>query len=146
MLEKYGADVLRFYLLASTALGEPYRFSEKDMRQTQRNVYLTLWNVYSMFTRYANVHEYLPPIQGEGGDGGRSAVISTNSLDIWIHARTHQLVQNVTEHANAYRIDSAAREFTTYIDDLSNWYVRRSRTRLQHPENDQEKNYNAMRK
>ncbi|OGY37066.1 MAG: hypothetical protein A3E36_01610 [Candidatus Andersenbacteria bacterium RIFCSPHIGHO2_12_FULL_45_11b] len=140
VLEKYGADVLRFYLLASTALGEPYRFSEKDMRQTQRNVYLTLWNVYSMFTRYANVHEYLPPIQGEGGDGGRSAVISTNSLDIWIHARTHQLVQNVTEHANAYRIDSAAREFTTYIDDLSNWYVRRSRTRLQHPENDQEKN------
>lgn len=140
VLEQYGADVLRFYLLSSSTLGEPYKFSEKDMRQVQRNVYLTLWNVYSMFTRYAKVHAWsLPPIQGEGGDGGRRALASSNSLDQWIFARTAQLVQEVTRHADGYRIDSAAREFTTYIDDLSNWYVRRSRTRLQHPENDQEK-------
>lgn len=130
VLEQYGADVLRFYLLSSSALGEPYKFSEKDMRQVQRNVYLTLWNVYSMFTRYAKVHGFVA-----GADDAKSA----NSLDQWILARTHQLIQHVTQHANAYRIDYAAREFVTYIDDLSNWYVRRSRTRLQHPENDQEK-------
>ena len=129
-LEAYGADVLRFYLLSSSALGEPYRFSEKDMRQVQRNVYLTLWNVYSMFTRYAKVHEFVP---------ATDVAKSTNQLDLWIMSRTQQLIAEVTRHADAYRIDSAAREFTTYIDDLSNWYVRRSRTRLQHPENDQEK-------
>ena len=130
VLEQYGADVLRFYLLSSSALGEPYKFSEKDMRQVQRNVYLTLWNVYSMFTRYAKVHGFIA-----GTDNTKSA----NSLDQWILARTSKLVFDVTKHADAYRIDYASREFVTYIDDLSNWYVRRSRTRLQHPENDQEK-------
>ncbi|HSX24385.1 MAG TPA: class I tRNA ligase family protein [Candidatus Andersenbacteria bacterium] len=140
VLEQYGADVLRFYLLSSTALGEPYRFSEKDMRQVQRNVYLTLWNVYSMFTRYAKVHSFSPPARGGAGGGGSWANSkSANQLDIWILARTEQLIAEVTRHTDAYRIDSAAREFVTYIDDLSNWYVRRSRTRLQHPAHEQEK-------
>ncbi len=128
VLERYGADVLRFYLLSSTALGEPYRFSEKDMKQIQRNVYMTLWNVYSMFTRYALVHGYTP-----------QPVISTNSLDRWIIARTQQLAQEVTQQTDAYRIDTASRLFIAYVDDLSNWYVRRSRGRLQHPENDTER-------
>lgn len=128
-LQAYGADVLRFYLLSSTALGEPYRFSEKDMRQVQRNVYMTLWNVYSMFTRYALVHKWT-----KGNDAQ-----SKNSLDQWIVARTNKLVQDVTTYTDAYRIDSAAREFITYIDDLSNWYVRRSRSRMQHPKDDIER-------
>lgn len=126
VLQGYGADVLRFYLLTSSALGEPYRFSEKDMRQVQRNVYMTLWNVYSMFTRYALVHDWKPG----------SAVSSENSLDRWIVARTQELAAEVTKHTDAYRIDTAARLFIPYIDDLSNWYIRRSRSRLQHPEND----------
>lgn len=130
VLEKYGADVLRFYLLSSTALGEPYKFSEKEMRQVQRNVYLTLWNVYSMFTRYALVHGYTPTYDG---------AISSNSLDQWIIARTNKLVSDVTDNSDTYRIDAAAREFITYIDDLSNWYVRRSRNRLQHPKSEVEK-------
>ncbi len=128
-LEKYGADVLRFYLLSSTTLGEPYRFSEKDMRHIQRNVYMTLWNVYSMFTRYAGVHKWT----------ASSSVVSANSLDRWILARTNQLVQEVTKQTEAYRIDTAARACIEYIDDLSNWYVRRSRSRLQHPESDTER-------
>ncbi|MEO6077758.1 MAG: class I tRNA ligase family protein, partial [Candidatus Andersenbacteria bacterium] len=140
VLEKYGADVLRFYLLSSTALGEPYKFSEKDMRQVQRNVYLTLWNVYSMFTRYAKVHEFVsPPYEGGARGGSSGSVTSSNSLDQWIIARTHKLVQDVSEYSDAYRIDQAAKEFITYIDDLSNWYVRRSRTRLQHPKDDTER-------
>jgi isoleucyl-tRNA synthetase len=129
VLEGYGADVLRFYLLTSSALGEPYRFSEKDMRQVQRNVYMTLWNVYSMFTRYALVHEWKPGNSKE----------SKNSLDRWILARTQQLSSEVTVQTDAYRIDTAARLFIAYVDDLSNWYIRRSRGRLQHPENDTER-------
>lgn len=130
VLKGYGADVLRFYLLTSSALGEPYRFSEKDMRQVQRNVYMTLWNVYSMFTRYALVHNWTPK---------ESTIESTNSLDRWILARTKQLATEVTVHTDAYRIDTAARLFIPYVDDLSNWYIRRSRSRLQHPENDTER-------
>ncbi len=130
VLEGYGADVLRFYLLTSSALGEPYRFSEKDMRQVQRNVYMTLWNVYSMFTRYALVHGWTPK------EGMKE---SANSLDRWILARTYQLAAEVTTHTDAYRIDTAARLFIAYVDDLSNWYIRRSRGRLQHPENDTER-------
>ncbi|MEK7499576.1 MAG: class I tRNA ligase family protein, partial [Patescibacteria group bacterium] len=127
-LKNYGADVLRFYLLSSSALGEPYKFSEKDMRQIQRNVYMTLWNVYSMYTRYAKVHAF----RGGGTQ-------SSNSLDIWILARTNELVSEVTTHTDAYRIDVAAKLFIAYVDDLSNWYIRRSRGRLQHPKDDTER-------
>ncbi|MDA1168986.1 MAG: isoleucine--tRNA ligase [bacterium] len=128
-LKSYGADVLRFYLLSSSTLGEPYKFSEKDMRQIQRNVYMTLWNVYSMYTRYALVHAF----------GGGSVGESSNSLDRWIISRTNQLISEVTMHTDAYRIDSASRLFIAYIDDLSNWYIRRSRGRLQHPKDDAER-------
>ncbi len=130
-LKQYGADVLRFYLLSSTSLGEPYRFSEKDMRQIQRNVYMTLWNVYSMYTRYAKVHEYTFPEE--------RYTYSNNRLDVWIINRTKQLVSDVTKQTDAYRIDAAARLFIAYVDDLSNWYVRRSRGRLQHPKDKQER-------
>lgn len=128
VLEQYGADVLRFYLLSSSTLGEPYLFSEKGLRQIQRNVYMTLWNVYSMFTRYAKVHDFKT-----------TSVVSKNRLDIWILARTNQLASEVVLHTDAYRIDTASRLFIDYVDDLSNWYVRRSRGRLQHPETDVER-------
>lgn len=134
VLKTYGADVLRMYLLTSSTLGEPYKFSEKDMRQLQRNMYLTLWNVYSMFTRYANVHKFSPPAGGGVGGGG-----SMNRLDQWAIARTNQLVNEVVGHTDGYRIDTAARLFVEYVDNLSNWYVRRSRGRLQHPATDAER-------
>src|SRR3989344_3391034 len=118
VLATYGADVLRFYLLSSSTLGEPYKFSEKDMRQVQRNVYMTLWNVYSMFTRYAKVHAFALSDQRESKGG---VAISANSLDQWIIARTQQLAQEATIQTDAYRIDTASRLFVTYIDDLSNW-------------------------
>lgn len=123
MLEKYGADVLRFYLLSSTTLGEPYYFSEKDMQQVQRNVYAMLWNVYSFFTRYATVHDWQPG----------SSQASSDLLDRWILARLAQLESEVVQATDDYRIDTAARLFTPFVDDLSNWYVRRSRERFQRP-------------
>lgn len=132
-LEKYGADVLRFYLLTSSSLGEPYRFSEKDMRQVQRAAYMTLWNVYSFFVRYARVHEWEAARQsGEH--------LSNDALDKWILARLHKLEYDVVTAADEYQIDTAARAFTPFVDDLSNWYLRRSRTRFQKPASEQEKN------
>lgn len=124
-LEKYGADILRFYLLSSTSLGEPYRFSEKDMRQVQRNVVMTLWNVFSFFVRYANTHGWQPQSPED------AVPTSEHPFDQWIIARTQQLAHDVITESNAYHIDAAARAFIPFIDDLSNWYVRRSRERFQ---------------
>lgn len=122
-LQQYGADTLRFYLLSSASLGEPYRFSEKDLQLLRRTTYLTLWNVYSFLVRYANTHQWQP---GE-------SVASEQVLDQWILARVHQLQLEVVRLMDAYHVDQAARHFIAYVDDLSNWYVRRSRSRFQKP-------------
>lgn len=122
-LQKYGADTLRFYLLSSATLGEPYRFSEKDLRLLHRTTYGTLWNVYSFFVRYANANEW---------QVSTKSPVSNNLLDQWLLARLKQLRFEVIQLTDAYRVDQAARLFITYIDDLSNWYVRRSRPRF-HP-------------
>lgn len=129
-MEKYGADVLRFYLLSSSTLGEPYYFSEKEIQQVQRNVHMMLWNVYSFFVRYANVHGWQPSQKYAG---------SENILDIWVLARLAQLEQEVARATDEYRVDTASRLFVPFIDDLSNWYVRRSRPRFQKPDSETEK-------
>ncbi len=123
----YGADVLRFYLLSSSSLGEPYRFSERALRELKQNMYRPLWNVFSFFTRYARVHGWTPlrPASRRGFEGRRAL------LDQWVRARFKQLQHEVLRAADAYQIDTAARAFQPFIDDLSNWYVRRSRARFQ---------------
>ena len=128
LYEKYGADTLRFYLLTSSSLGEPYRFSVKDMEQLHRNFYQRLWNVYSFFVQYANTAGW------KSDETPSSSPLSGgehNVLDEWILARTSQLENEVGAAADAYRIDQAARLFDPFVDDVSNWYVRRSRHRFQ---------------
>jgi isoleucyl-tRNA synthetase len=129
-IAKYGADVLRMYLLSSASFGEPYLFSEKEIQQLQRNVYLTLWNVYSFFVRYANTHEW---------KSGNTKLKTSNVLDEWILVRLNSLEVNVQALADNYHFDQAARAFIPFVDDLSNWYVRRSRNRFQKPVNDEER-------
>ncbi|MBI3255417.1 MAG: isoleucine--tRNA ligase [Candidatus Andersenbacteria bacterium] len=128
-MEKYGADVLRFYLLSSSTLGEPYYFSGKEIQQVQRNVHMMLWNVYSFFVRYANVHEWKP---------GKKYTGSEHILDKWVLTRLAQLEREVMKATDEYRVDTASRLFVPFIDDLSNWYVRRSRPRFQKPGSDTE--------
>lgn len=125
-IEKYGADTIRMYFLNST-LGEPYQFSEKALAQFHRSLYLTLWNVYSFFVRYASVHNWQPGGQVARHSGGQSSSV----LDDWILARTKQLEHDVVTHTDLYRVDYAARQFIDFVNDLSNWYVRRSRNRFQ---------------
>jgi isoleucyl-tRNA synthetase len=129
-IEKYGADVLRLYLLSSASLGESYKFSEKDLRRMQSNTYMTLWNVYSFFVRYANTH---------GITEFNDEVKSDNVLDKWILARLLKFERDVQTATEDYQIDKAARYFVPFVDDLSNWYVRRSRDRFQRPASDKEK-------
>lgn len=124
-IEKYGADTVRMFFLGGT-LGEPYVFSEKELQQLYRNFTMRLWNVHSFFVQYANVQNWTK----------KKAQISKHKaqtiLDRWVLARLKQLEWEVIKACEEYRFDMAARMFIPFVDDLSNWYVRRSRERF-HP-------------
>lgn len=125
-LEKYGADTVRLFFLQST-LGEPYVFAEKELQQLFRNFTMTLWNVYSFFIRYARAAGKTPAFAEASAGKPKPA----NILDKWVLVRMKQLEYEVTVAMDAYRVDTAARLLVAFIDDLSNWYVRRSRERFQ---------------
>jgi isoleucyl-tRNA synthetase len=131
----YGADALRYFLLASTPMGEDYRFSEKKVAETWRRVISTLWNIYLFFETYA-IHSPKYEI--------RNTRYEIRILDRWIVSRLHELNQQVVKLMNEYELTKAARLFDDFIDDLSNWYVRRSRRRFQRPENEQDKRMASM--
>lgn len=131
VIGKYGADAVRFYLLASPAVkAEDLRFSEKGVDEVVKKVILTLWNSYSFFVTYASIDGFQPTGKLE----------SENNLDYWIISETNQLVKNVTEEFEAYDLASVAKHLLLFIDDLSNWYIRRSRRRFWKSENDTDKN------
>jgi isoleucyl-tRNA synthetase len=130
-----GADVLRFYLLGNDqAVAADYmRFNREAMRDTQRNVFGTLWNTYSFLSMYADIDNWEPPkkfIEPE----------SDNILDLWMLARLNETIREVTEAADAYKLARALRPLRELVDDLSNWYVRRSRRRFWKSDDDDDKN------
>ncbi|HEY2003927.1 MAG TPA: isoleucine--tRNA ligase [Candidatus Saccharimonadia bacterium] len=129
-----GADTLRFYLLGNDqAVGADYmRFNRDAMRDIQRNVFGTLWNSYSFLSMYAEIDGWQPK-------GKLVAPRSDNLLDQWIVARLNQTVAEVTEAADAYQLARALRPVRELVDDLSNWYVRRSRRRFWKSEDDGDK-------
>ena len=132
ILDSHGADALRWYLFTASHPGEPRRFSDRLVQQTLRQVLLTLWNVYSFFTNYANIDEFEP---GQIPDGWRPEA----ELDRWVLAELNQLVQVVDDHLDNYNPTDAGRRIADFIDVLSNWYVRRSRRRFWKSENDADK-------
>ncbi|MDP2599019.1 MAG: class I tRNA ligase family protein [Candidatus Liptonbacteria bacterium] len=120
IIEKYGADSLRFYLMNSVVMqADNLNFSEKGVESAYRKVGLLLRNVYKYFETYFPGAMYKPkPDPGEG-----------NVLDLWIKARTQGLVDGVTRYLDAYDTVHATRLIQEYVDDLSTWYLRRSRRR-----------------
>ena len=132
ILDTHGADALRWYLFTASHPGEPRRFSDRLVQQTLRQVLLTLWNVYSFFTNYANIDEFEP---SQIPEGWRPEA----ELDRWILAELNQLVQVVDDHLDNYNPTDAGRRIAEFIDVLSNWYVRRSRRRFWRSENDADK-------
>lgn len=118
VFEKYGVDALRFHLLGSSLLkAEDMNFSESELADVFKKHILRLQNVLAFAELY--------PAAGITGDPQ-----STNSLDRWITARLAAVVQAVTEAMDRYTLDAAVRPIGEFIDDLSVWYVRRSRERL----------------
>lgn len=130
VINKYGADAMRFYMMGSSAVkAEDFKFSEKGVDEVVKKINLTLWNSYSFFTMYALLDEFKPSGNLE----------SKNVLDRWLMSITHLLIRDVTSSMERYEISHAARALTEYIDQLSNWYIRRSRKRFWKSEEDSDK-------
>lgn len=135
LFETHGADSTRMFMYASTApLAEDVRFSERHVEEIVKQFTLTLWNTYSFFVTYAN-------IDGWQRRAEQSASINqtTNKLDIWIISELSALIQEVTAQMDAYNLTKATRPMLSFIDNLSNWYIRRSRRRFWKSENDLDK-------
>jgi isoleucyl-tRNA synthetase len=121
MFDKYGADAMRWMLMASPVLrGGDMPVSEAAIRDSVRQVLLPLWNVYYFFTLYANA----------SGHEAHVRTTSTHVLDRYVLAKTHSLVADVTAAMDAYDLSGACGAVRSYLDALTNWYVRRSRDRF----------------
>jgi isoleucyl-tRNA synthetase len=131
IINNYGADALRWYFLTATAPGNVRRFSEDAVAEVTRRFLLTLWNVYSFFVTYANIDHFVP-----GSAGGS---LEQSELDRWIISELNQLILDVDGGLDAYNPTEAGRRIGGFVDDLSNWYVRRSRRRFWKSEGDADK-------
>ncbi len=121
MFDVYGADAMRWMLMSSPVLrGGDALVSESGIRDAVRHVLLPLWNVWYFFSLYANAESY----------SAKARTDSTNLLDRYVLAKTGELVASVTEQMDAYDISGACQSVRSYLDALTNWYVRRSRDRF----------------
>ncbi len=125
LMDEYSADALRFLLMSSTLMnGEDYSLVDKDVADVNRKLSM-IWNMYDFFTMYAEV-------DGWEWNGKLEDPINENSnlLDQWIVSRVHQLIEEVDANMQRYDIPNALKPVLPFIDDASNWYVRRSRRRF----------------
>jgi len=129
IFETTGADSLRFFLMSSPVVnGEDVRFSYDTVNEVRRNVFMTLWNTYAFLTLYAGPAGWEP--KAAYTDGKLVEPVSENLLDRWLLARLNETIAEVTKQADAYMLLRATRPIRDFIDDLSNWYVRRNRRRF----------------
>jgi isoleucyl-tRNA synthetase len=135
LMNTYSADSLRFLLLSSPLLnGEDFSLIDKDVGDVARKLSM-VWNMYDFFTIYADVDGW----EWDGTLDDPSQGL-TNMLDQWIVSRVHQLTKEVDDHMQRYDIPNALEPILPFLDDASNWYVRRSRKRFWKSEDDQDKN------
>jgi isoleucyl-tRNA synthetase len=134
LMDQYSADALRFLLMSSPLMnGEDFSLVDKDVGDVARKLSM-IWNMYDFFTLYAEVDNW----QWDGSYDDPSADLS-NPLDEWIVSRVHQLTAEVARHMDAYDIPNATKPILPFIEDASNWYVRRSRRRFWKTEDDNDK-------
>ena len=122
-LQKFGADPLRWYFYTNSAPWLPSRFHEKAVIEGQKKFFSTLWNTYAFYVLYANIDSF-DPTQYQLD---RCAL---TVMDRWLLSRLNTAVKGVDENLSAYKVPEAARVLQDFVDELSNWYVRRSRERF----------------
>ena len=122
-LETYGADAIRWYFYINSAPWLPNRFHGKAVQEGQRKFMGTLWNTYAFFVLYANIDNF---------DATKYALEydKLTVMDKWLLSKLNTLVKEVDKNLDNYRIPEAARALESFVDDMSNWYVRRSRERF----------------
>ena len=134
LMDQYSADSLRFLLLSSPLLnGEDFALHDKDVSDIARKISM-IWNMYDFFTMYASVDGW--EFSGELADPSKNL---ENPLDLWIVSRVHKLRNEITENMDAYNIPRALEGVLPFLDDASNWFVRRSRRRFWKSENGADK-------
>jgi isoleucyl-tRNA synthetase len=121
VIDKNGADAMRWYLYTASPPGQERRFSSDLVGEVLRNFTLTLWNTYSFFITYANLDGWKPD---------PNAKIECSPLDQWLRSSLHALIRDVTNALENYDVLGATRPIETFVDTLSNWYLRRSRRRF----------------
>jgi isoleucyl-tRNA synthetase len=132
LFDTKGVDSTRLFLYQSTAaLAEDVRFSSDHVDEIVKKFTLTLWNTYSFFVTYGNIDEFVPQKDWKPK--------AKNELDRWIISELHQLISEVTENMDNYNLSKATRPLISFVDNLSNWYIRRSRRRFWKSENDKDK-------
>ncbi|NJP06649.1 MAG: isoleucine--tRNA ligase [Chloroflexaceae bacterium] len=143
IFNQYGVDALRWYLFSSSPPGNPRRFSASLVEESLRQFLLTLWNTYSFFVTYANLDSNSIDLSAwlAEDETTRQRLLAsiTNPIDRWALGWLNQVVQRVTASMEAYDVVTAARLIERFVDDLSNWYVRRNRRRFWKSEADSDK-------
>jgi isoleucyl-tRNA synthetase len=135
VFNNYGADALRWYMLISTTGADTHRFSGKVLEEAIRKFLLTLWNTYSFFTLYANIDRF----DAQAFAAAEYQSDACTKLDIWIISELNRLISVVSELMDRYNPTAAARRIEEFVNNLSNWYVRRNRRRFWKSENDANK-------
>ncbi|PIU24341.1 isoleucine--tRNA ligase [Candidatus Berkelbacteria bacterium CG08_land_8_20_14_0_20_39_8] len=130
VFSKYGADVLRLYLLSSPVMAaESLNLNENELKELQRGFFRMLWNSYYFFTMYATLENW------QESDFS----LSDNILDRWIIIKIENLNLDVEKNIEKYNLPAATRKFFEFVDDLSNWYIRRNRKRFWKSEDQKDK-------
>ncbi len=124
LIEEYGADVLRWYVFSVSPPWVSKRFGSRPLADVFSKFFTTLWNTYNFFALYANIDEYNPSSE-------ISPLERRNDLDRWIVSRFEELVKKTRQYLDGFEISKAAKEIEYFlVEDLSNWYIRRSRRRF----------------
>ena len=132
VVAKYGADALRFALINSNLVkADDMKFSDEIVKDVLKSLLIPLWNAYSFFVTYANIDGYVP--------SSTPTASLSNPLDKWIISDLEKLVKKATDAFDSYMIQDATEALLSFIDDLNNWYIRRSRRRFWRSENDGDK-------
>ena len=131
VINEYGADALRLYMIYSPVVrAESLRFSEEGVKHSLRHLLLPWWNAYSFFITYANIDGWTPE---------QAVPERDNLMDRWIQSSLARLQQQVTGAMDRYDLQASVRPFVAFIEDLTNWYIRRSRRRFWKSEDDTDK-------
>ena len=123
ILKTYGADTTRWYMMSNSSPWDNIKFSEDGLKETQRKFFNTMVNTYSFFAMYAN-------IDGFNANTSHIPVPDRPEIDRWIISRLNTTIKQVEEYFDAYEPTRAARQMETFVEELSNWYVRRNRRRF----------------